>query len=224
MDGELLTGLEIFDDLLYERKMFDQRGLLYIACTAKAKPRTLILARNSREENLNFTLVSGGGSGTPGGIFISDVIRGSRAEEIGLKRGDQILAVNGGKFERNITMTVTRAYELLKQSTHVKIEVRSCLLVLKRILSGEKIDEVDKNGGSQRFFYEERTDFEGKLVVCLLEVFFLNLFPILIQKNCFKYFESVRCKLFDSLNLGFLQLLIVYSIKTVGRSYLVGPF
>lgn len=164
VDGELLTGLEIFDDLLYERKMFDQRGLLYIACTAKAKPRTLILARNSREENLNFTLVSGGGSGTPGGIFISDVIRGSRAEEIGLKRGDQILAVNGGKFERNITMTVTRAYELLKQSTHVKIEVRSCLLVLKRILSGEKIDEVDKNGGSQRFFYEERTDFEGKLL------------------------------------------------------------
>ncbi|KAL5281093.1 RAPGEF2 family protein [Megaselia abdita] len=161
IDGELLSGLEIFDDLLYDQKMFDQRGLLYIACTAKAKPRTLILARTSREENLNFTLVSGGGSGTPGGIFVSDVIRGSRAEEIGLKRGDQILAVNGGKFERNITMTVTRAYDLLKQSTHVKIEVRSCLLVLKRILSGEKIDEVDKNGGSQRFFFEERTDFEA---------------------------------------------------------------
>lgn len=162
VDGELLSGLETFDDLLYDQKMLSQRRLLYIASTAKAKPRTLILARNSREENLNFTLVSGGGSGTPSGIFVSDVVKGSRAEEIGLKRGDQILAVNGGKFERNITMTVTRAYELLKQSTHVKIEVRSCLLVLKRILSGEKIDEVDKNGGPQRFFFEEGNDLEGE--------------------------------------------------------------
>lgn len=49
----------------------------------------------------------------------------SKAEEVGLKRGDQILEVNGQSFEH---VTHTRALEILRGTTHLSITVKSNLL------------------------------------------------------------------------------------------------
>lgn len=50
----------------------------------------------------------------------------SKAEEVGLKRGDQILEVNGQSFEH--VTTHTRALEILRGATHLSITVKSNLL------------------------------------------------------------------------------------------------
>ncbi len=62
--------------------------MLNFACAAKARKRTVTLTRPSRDEALQFAIAGGFERGF--GIFISRVERGSKAEEIGLKRGDQV--------------------------------------------------------------------------------------------------------------------------------------
>lgn len=49
----------------------------------------------------------------------------SKAEQVGLKRGDQILEVNGQSFEH---VTHVRALEILRGTTHLSITVKSNLL------------------------------------------------------------------------------------------------
>ena len=49
---------------------------------------------------------------------------GSKAEEIGLKRGDQILYVNGQSFQH---ITYDKAMETLCSSTHLSITVKANL-------------------------------------------------------------------------------------------------
>ena len=68
--------------------MTGQLRLLHIACSAKAKPRTLILVRSSRDEVLPFSVL--GGMENKCGIFINKVDKTSRAFHQGLKRGDQV--------------------------------------------------------------------------------------------------------------------------------------
>lgn len=60
------------------------------------------------------------------GIFVDRVEKGSKAAEIGLKRGDQILEVNRLSFEHN--MTLQKAMTTLTDSTHLQICVKSNLL------------------------------------------------------------------------------------------------
>ena len=61
-----------------------------------------------------------GGYERNSGIFVSRVERGSRAAEIGLKRGDQILEVNGQSFE-HVTKQ-SRALEVLRSVCHLRYE------------------------------------------------------------------------------------------------------
>lgn len=68
--------------------MKSQLRLLHMACQTKAKPRTVVLKRASREEILNFTILGGLENGGP--FLISKVEKDSKAEEAGLKRGDQV--------------------------------------------------------------------------------------------------------------------------------------
>lgn len=68
--------------------MTGQLRLLNIACAAKAKPRVITITRTAREIPLPFTLIGGAERGTR--LFISSVEVGSKAEEAGLKRGDQV--------------------------------------------------------------------------------------------------------------------------------------
>ena len=100
--------------------------MLNFVSASKARSRTLTLTRPSRDEQIKFTLE--GGVDGHFGIFVSHVEKSSKAEEAGLKRGDQILEVNGQSFEH---VSQAKALDLLRATTHLSITVRSNLLGLK---------------------------------------------------------------------------------------------
>lgn len=128
--------------------MAGQLRLLNIACAAKARIRNIVLARPNRDEPLNFQIL--GGFERNFGIFISKVDKKSKAEEVGLKRGDQIIEVNGQSFEH---VSHARALEILRGTTHLSITVKSNLLHFKEMLStpdnsprprSRKVSEINK--------------------------------------------------------------------------------
>ena len=84
----MMEFLEKFENSLEKEKMQGQLRMLNFACAAKARKRTVTLTRPSRDEPLQFAILGGFERGF--GIFISRVEKGSKAEEIGLKRGDQV--------------------------------------------------------------------------------------------------------------------------------------
>ena len=68
--------------------MGGQLRLLNIACAAKAKVRNVVITRATRQEILHFSVLGGLERGC--GIFISKVELNSKAQDTGLKRGDQV--------------------------------------------------------------------------------------------------------------------------------------
>ncbi|XP_033230697.1 rap guanine nucleotide exchange factor 2-like isoform X20 [Belonocnema kinseyi] len=127
-DPAMMEFLEAFETGLEREKMQGQQRLLNIACAAKARTRNVTLARPSRDEVLHFSIL--GGYERNFGIFISKVDKKSKAEDVGLKRGDQILEVNGQSFEH---VNHARALEILRGSTHLSITVKSNLLAFKEM-------------------------------------------------------------------------------------------
>uniref|UniRef100_A0A673KV79 Rap guanine nucleotide exchange factor 2-like n=1 Tax=Sinocyclocheilus rhinocerous TaxID=307959 RepID=A0A673KV79_9TELE len=138
-DPDMTSFLEEFQSNLEREKMTGQLRLLNIACAAKAKPRVITINRPAREMPLPFTLIGGAERGTR--LFISSVEVGSKAEEAGLKRGDQILEVNGQTFE-NVQMS--KATEILKNNTQLCMSVKTNLLVFKELVA--RVAEERKNG------------------------------------------------------------------------------
>lgn len=132
-DPLMMEFLENFESGLEKKNMEGQLRLLHIAAHHKARTRTVTLARSSRDEDLNFTIMGGYEQGC--GIFISNVIKKSKAEDVGLKRGDQILDVNGNSFEH---VSYNRAHEILMGTTHLSITVRSNLLAFKEMLQAQE--------------------------------------------------------------------------------------
>ncbi|KAM9414282.1 rap guanine nucleotide exchange factor 2 isoform 22-T22 [Salvelinus alpinus] len=144
--------LEEFENNLEREKMCGHLRLLNIACAAKAKLRLVTLTKPSREAPLAFTLLGGSEKGFR--IFIDSVEPGSKAAEAGLKRGDQILEVNGQNFEN---VQLTKANEILRNNTHLSISVKTNLLVFKELLArpehdheaeGEDPPEVERKNGA----------------------------------------------------------------------------
>lgn len=132
---KMMDFLEKFELQLEQSEMYGQLRLLHIACAAKARTRSITLARSDRSEDLNISIVSGNENGPDKmGIFVSYVTKDTKAEEVGLKRGDQILEVNGQKFD---TITYNRAYEILCGTTHLSLIVKSNLLAYKEMLQNE---------------------------------------------------------------------------------------
>merc|ERR1719402_1143257 len=129
MDPVMMSFLEQFEEGLDREKMQGQLRLLDFACATKARARTVTLTRPSRDEILHFSILGGYERGF--GIFISKVEKGSKAEEVGLKRGDQILEVNGQSFQH---VSHANALDLLRGSTHLSITVKSNLLNFKEML------------------------------------------------------------------------------------------
>ncbi|XP_055922123.1 rap guanine nucleotide exchange factor 2 isoform X3 [Eupeodes corollae] len=129
-DTDMMEFLETFESGLERKNLLSQLRLLHIACAAKARTRTVTLARSSRDESLNFSFVGGYERGGYG-IFISKVDKNSKADDVGLKRGDQILEVNGQSFEH---VTNARAMEIIMGSTHLSITVKSNLLSFKEMI------------------------------------------------------------------------------------------
>lgn len=130
-DPQMMKFLEQFENGLESKSMHEQLHLLHIACAAKARTRVVTLARSSRDEDLHFSIIGGYEKGGCG-IFISNVDKKTKPEDVGLKRGDQILEVNGNSFEH---MKLARALELMTGTTHLCITVKSNLLAFKEMLT-----------------------------------------------------------------------------------------
>ncbi|CAB1316745.1 unnamed protein product, partial [Coregonus sp. 'balchen'] len=117
-------------DSLRDTKMNGHLRLLNIACAAKAKWRQITLQKPSRESPLYFSLH--GGSERGFGIFVESVEEGSKAAEAGLKRGDQIMEINGQNFEN---ISYTKAMDFLRNNTHLSLTVKTNIFVFKELLS-----------------------------------------------------------------------------------------
>ncbi|XP_073211714.1 rap guanine nucleotide exchange factor 6 isoform X11 [Lepidochelys kempii] len=137
-DPAMTRFLEEFEKNLENTKMKGHLRLLNIACAAKAKWRQITLQKPSRDSPLFFCLVGGSDKGF--GIFVETVETGSKAAEAGLKRGDQIMEVNGQNFEN---ITFVKAVEILRNNTHLSITVKTNIFVFKELLS--RIGQ-EKNG------------------------------------------------------------------------------
>jgi len=131
LDSEMMELLDSFETRLETAKMQGQLRMLNFACAAKARPRTVILTRSSRDEELEFTLTGGYNRGF--GIFIETVVKHSTASKKGLKRGDQILDVNGENFQH--VMTLERAISILMKQSLLQINVKSNFLAFKEVTS-----------------------------------------------------------------------------------------
>ncbi|MCL4137815.1 UNVERIFIED_CONTAM: hypothetical protein GTU68_020311, partial [Idotea baltica] len=120
MDPEMMSCLEQFEDGLQRKEMMGQLFFLRMVCMTKARSRTVTLTRPSRDKPLQFSIVGRKNFG----IFISSVEKGSKAEEVGLKRADQILEANGQSFSN---VSESEAREALTTTCHLAITVRSNL-------------------------------------------------------------------------------------------------
>ncbi|XP_041121713.1 rap guanine nucleotide exchange factor 6-like isoform X13 [Polyodon spathula] len=129
-DPAMTQFLEEFENNLEMAKMKGHLRLLNIACAAKAKWRQITLQKPSRESPLYFSLLGGSEKGL--GIFIESVEPGSKAAEAGLKRGDQIMEINGQNFEN---IANAKAVEILRNNTHLCITVKTNIFVFKDQLS-----------------------------------------------------------------------------------------
>ena len=144
-DPSMMNFLEKFEGYLEGEKMHGQLRMLNFACAAKARKRTVTLTRPSRDEPLNFSIVGGFEKGS--GIFISKVTKSSKADEIGLKRGDQILEVNGQSFEH---VKHIRALEVLKGVCHLSITVKSNLLAFQEMQQNVDSEPRSRGRGGSR--------------------------------------------------------------------------
>ncbi|XP_067848689.1 rap guanine nucleotide exchange factor 2 isoform X2 [Heptranchias perlo] len=138
-NSAMTTFLEEFENNLEREKMGGHLRLLNIACAAKAKRRLITLMKPSREAPLPFILLGGTEKGF--GIFIDSVEPGSKAADAGLKRGDQIMEVNGQNFEN---IQLPKALEILRNNTHLSITVKTNLFVFKELLA--RLAEEKRNG------------------------------------------------------------------------------
>ncbi|XP_041949740.1 rap guanine nucleotide exchange factor 6 isoform X4 [Alosa sapidissima] len=137
---EMTQFLEDFEKHLEKEKMKGHLRLLNIACAAKAKWRQVTLQKPSRESPLLFSLL--GGSERGFGIFVEAVEEGSKAAEAGLKRGDQIMEINGQNFEN---ISYSKAMDILRNNTHLSLTVKTNIFVFKELMS--RILHEKKNGG-----------------------------------------------------------------------------
>lgn len=137
-DPAMTRFLEEFEKNLEDTKMNGHLRLLNIACAAKAKWRQIVLQKASRESPLHFSL--NGGTEKGFGIFVEGVEPGSKAADAGLKRGDQIMEVNGQNFEN---ITFVKALEILRNNTHLAFTVKTNIFVFKELLSRT---EQEKSG------------------------------------------------------------------------------
>ncbi|XP_058270883.1 rap guanine nucleotide exchange factor 6 isoform X3 [Hemibagrus wyckioides] len=142
--------LEDFEMLLDEAKMNGHLRLLNMASAAKAKLRQVMLQKANRDSPLPFGLI--GGSERGFGIFIDNVKEDSKAIEAGLKRGDQVIEVNGQNFEN---ISYSKAMDILRNNTHLSLTVKMNIFVFKELQNNVK---HDKKNGAPHFpkFYEKK--------------------------------------------------------------------
>ncbi|CAI4232908.1 unnamed protein product [Auanema sp. JU1783] len=142
-NDDMMKLLDRFEGALERDNMNSQQSLLNIACSVKARQRTISYKRSNKDEPLNFKMASSKDS-AGGGVFISDVIPDTTAERAGLKRGDEILEVNNQNMK---FISTARAEELITGSLSVNIVVKSNIFGFKELLERT---ERDINGPKTR--------------------------------------------------------------------------
>ncbi|VDM94913.1 unnamed protein product [Thelazia callipaeda] len=146
-NSEMMQLLDRFEQALERDQMHSQQSLLNIACSVKSRTRMIVYSRSNRDQPLSLSILGGKENGSPG-IFVSDVQRGSHAEKIGLKRGDQIIEVNGQSFKK---ISLIRALEVLRSNTHLSITVKSNLLGFKEMIArSERAVDVEDHSSLYR--------------------------------------------------------------------------
>ncbi|XP_066917873.1 rap guanine nucleotide exchange factor 6-like isoform X2 [Clytia hemisphaerica] len=128
-DVYMETSMQRFEYLLEAKKMVGQLRLLNMACSAKSKPRIITLQRPSKDSRLDFSICGGKDRGFP--IFVSKVDTVSKASDLGLKRGDQILEVNGHSFEN---ITGPKAIDVLMSHAHLCVIVKTNTIGFKEVI------------------------------------------------------------------------------------------
>ncbi|XP_068134216.1 rap guanine nucleotide exchange factor 6-like isoform X2 [Hyperolius riggenbachi] len=118
--------LEEFEKNLESAGMKGHLRLLNIACAAKAKWRQVTILKTSCDSPLHFAFIGGSDKGF--GIFVEALE--TKAIVAGLKRGDQIIEVNGLNFEN---ITYAKAMEILKNNTHLTLTVKTNIFVFKEL-------------------------------------------------------------------------------------------
>jgi len=161
LDSDMMDLLNQFEAKLEVSQMKGQLRLLNFACAAKARTRSVTLTRPSRDEILEFRLVGGHHKATAGGgIFVDFVGKGSSAAKKGLKRGDQILDVNGQNFAQG--MTLERALSILQSQSHLQLNVKSNYLGYKEALQmGSENQSIKKVKKSCDLTYNNRREMVG---------------------------------------------------------------
>lgn len=143
-NDEMNKLLERFEGALERDGMHSQQSLLNIACSVKARPRIVEYSRASKDDPLHFSVQGGKECGC--GIFVSEVQPDSPAERCGLKRGDEVLEVNGQPMKY---LTLVKAHEIMKDSISLTINLKSNILGFKELLGksdrdGSKISGKNK--------------------------------------------------------------------------------
>ncbi|GMR48418.1 hypothetical protein PMAYCL1PPCAC_18613, partial [Pristionchus mayeri] len=129
-NDEMNKLLTRFEGALERDGMHSQQSLLNIACSVKARPREITMSRANKDEPLPFVLVGGKELNT--GIFVSHVDSDSNGEKMGMRRGDEVLEVNGLALKY---VTLARANELAKGSLQVRLLLKSNILGFKELVA-----------------------------------------------------------------------------------------
>ncbi|ETN74338.1 RasGEF domain protein [Necator americanus] len=112
-NDEMTKLLERFEGALERDGMHSQQSLLNIACSVKARSRTVVYSRANK------------------------VQVDSPAERCGMKRGDEILDVNGQPMKY---LTLMKAQEIMKGSISLTITLKSNILGFKELLGRTERD------------------------------------------------------------------------------------
>ena len=75
--------------LLEQNSMFNQQSLLNITRSVKSHPRTIIVNRSNRDQELPFAVV-GGTRGMAQGVFVSRINADSVVDKNGMRVGDEV--------------------------------------------------------------------------------------------------------------------------------------
>jgi Rap guanine nucleotide exchange factor 2 len=160
-NAKLYEFLENFDDRLQNHQTEQIRSwryLINLACYTKASIRNVTITRSTRDDVLNFNILGGTDTLANNGIFVSKVEKNSKAYEAGLRRGDQILNVNGQCFAY---LTHARSLEILRSTTHLSLTVKNNLMGLNEIINPEKSPHRKKRHDVSSFEQEIRNKLSG---------------------------------------------------------------
>ncbi|EDV22497.1 uncharacterized protein TRIADDRAFT_59148 [Trichoplax adhaerens] len=122
--------LENFTKQVESQNLFGLLRQLENVIVSKAHFRTIVFDRLSKDKPPGFSVMGGKEFAT--GLFVSNVEPYSKADELGLKIGDQLLEING---QRLTNLPLMKAMEIINKSSHLTLNVKYCITGLKEAVN-----------------------------------------------------------------------------------------